>query len=268
MNLEREREFWDRGSRNFDSHSFVARFLQNRSPAAQFSGRLPRLDAELLKHIPETELKGKRVLVYGCGNDAAPIWFAKRGALVDAIDISEVSCENQRAIAREVGMENNIKCHVMDAHNITLPHVYDFIYGNAIIHHLNVDRASEEICRLLKNGGTAIFRDVKAGNLFLRLFRRFTPMWRTADEHPLTAKDVDNLASRFDHAEESVYIFLLLPYLFFERILNFAILPRLGRWRMPRLLHYDFFDRLDFLLFRTFPFLRSQAWLCLIVLKK
>jgi SAM-dependent methyltransferase len=267
--LEREAKFHDDISKGINiSDSTIDYFFKQCSPATWFSDKLSRLNHELLKCIDQNRLKGKRVLVYGCGNDGAAVWFAKRGAYVDAIDISEMSCKNQHSISLKSGLVNNIKCHVMDAHNITLPHKYDIIYGNAILHHLNINKAREETYRLLKEGGLAVFRDVKEGNIFLRIFRKLTPFWRTIDEHPLTDKDISNLTFGFSQMKQSEYIFLLLPYIFFNRILNNVILPRIGNWRIPTFAHYDLFDRLDCILFRIFPFLRKQAWICLIMLKK
>lgn len=212
--LEREAKFHDGISKKFIiSDKTIDYFLKQYSPATRFSDKLTRLNHELLECIGRVE--GKRVLVYGCGNDGAAVWFGKRGAYVDAIDISEVSCKNQQDIIEKSGLVNNIKCYVMDAHNVTLPNKYDIIYGNAILHHLNIGKVRVEIYRLLNEGGFVIFRDVKEGNVFLRIFRKLTPFWRTADEHPLTDEDISHLSHGFSQMEQSVYIFLILPYLFF-----------------------------------------------------
>jgi SAM-dependent methyltransferase len=211
----------------------------------------------------------KRVLVYGCGNDNAAVWFSKSGARVDAIDISPKSVENQQLIAGQ--LELKINSMVMDAHHLDLPSdEYDIVYGNAILHHLNLQEAIPEIARVLKPGGKAVFRDVMSGNVFLRAFRYATPFWRTPDEHPLTERDLDFIVQNFSNCQISDYIFSGLPYFFFARIMNKVILKK--RWlklQIPQ--HnsiYASFDRLDQMLFHLMPILKRQAWLCLIVLTK
>jgi len=52
---------------------------------------------------------------------------------------------------------------------------FDVIYGNAVLHHLDSEACAPEIARLLAPGGVAVFREVQAGNIFLRLFRNLTP---------------------------------------------------------------------------------------------
>ena len=157
------------------------------SPAGYTANHLPQLKKELLYVLGN--VSGLRVLVYGCGSDSAALWFAKSGAYVDAIDISPKSIENQKMMAKKSGLEINY--HVMDAHDLNFPdNAFDIVYGNAILHHLELDKASTEIRRVMAVEGAAIFRDVLQGNILLRLFRYFTPGWRTPDEHPLTPNDL------------------------------------------------------------------------------
>jgi SAM-dependent methyltransferase len=227
---------------------------------------LPRLKKTILQTLGD--VRGKRVLVYGCGNDNAAIWFSKSGAEVDAIDISPKSVDNQKVIAAKLGLRMN--AIIMDAHHLDLPsEEYDIVYGNAILHHLMLQEAVPEIVRVLKPEGKAVFRDVRSGNIFLRAFRFATPFWRTPDEHPLARSDFDMLAQRFSTCETTNYILSGLPYFGFARIMNYVILRRMGvKFRLPvREAIYERFDRLDTLLFRRIPSLQRHAWLCLIVLK-
>ena len=66
------------------------------SPASYMADKLPRLRKELIQTLGN--VSKKRVLVLGCGNDSAAVWFSKQGADVDAIDISPKSIENQKLI--------------------------------------------------------------------------------------------------------------------------------------------------------------------------
>ncbi len=243
------------------------KFFAYDSPAAHIADRLPRLKQELLKALGNP--KGKRVLVLGCGVDNAAIWFSKLGASVDSIDISPKSVENQRLVADLLNLE--INSIVMDAHNLDFPsNEYDIVYGNAILHHLRLEDSIPEIVRVLKPDGRVVFRDVMRGNIFLRGFRLLTPFWRTPDEHPLKKSDLVFIGRMFASFESSQYILFGLPYFFFARIMNDVILKKMKiRKRFP--MHNSIFakfDRVDRVLFRLMPFLRNQAWLCLIVLTK
>ena len=266
--LKKEASFHDAMASMIQINDHLAlKYLAFDSPGSDMADCLPRLKRTILQTLGD--VSGKRVLVYGCGNDNAAVWFSKSGAEVDAIDISPISVENQRAIAEKLGLR--INALVMDAHRLDLrSEEYDIVYGNAILHHLVLADAVSEIVRVLKPDGKAVFRDVLSGNLFLRAFRFATPFWRTPDEHPLTKSDFDMFAQRFSTGETTFYILSGLPYFGFARIMNHVILRRLGvKFRVP--VHetiYDCFDRLDTLLFRHIPSLQRQAWLCLIVLKK
>jgi SAM-dependent methyltransferase len=156
----------------------------------------------------------------------------------------------------------------MDAHRLNLPdHAYDIVYGNAILHHLDLQRAIPEVARVLKPDGTAVFRDVMIGNVFLRAFRFATPFWRTPDEHPLTRKDFKSLGETFD-IKISQYVLTGLPYMFAVRIINNVILKNIGitsRIQLDKNICRRF-DVVDQWLFRYMPFMRNLAWLCLIVL--
>ena len=228
---------------------------------------MPRLRDNILKQIGD--IQGKRILVYGCGNDGAAVWFAKNGAIVDAIDVSEKSVINQQCMAQRANLI--LTTQVRDAHNTGLPSSqYDIIYGNAILHHLNIESAQAEIHRLLKNEGLAVFREVMEGNIFLQIFRKMTPFWRTPDEHPLTKRDFSLLARSFSSMEVSEYVLMLLPYFFIVRIINNCLQKAIGTEKaIPISCHLcRFFDRIDLTLFRILPLLKSKAWLCLITLKK
>ena len=223
--LSREASFHDSIADEIQiNDDLVKSYLSFDSPGEDIAAKLPRLKARLATTLGQ--VSGLRVLIYGCGNDAAPLWFAKSGAVVDAIDISPKSVANQKTIAELAGI--NINAVVMDAHKLDLPsNNYDIVYGNAILHHLSIKEAASEIYRVLKPGGKGIFRDVMKGNVLLQAFRFATPFWRTEDEHPLTNEAFALLDDAFSNSCIDYYVFLALPYIFSIRIIN-VILKKLG----------------------------------------
>jgi len=164
-------------------------------------------DAEYLDHQrwvrPAIErlgpLSGKNVLDWGCGHGMAAVVFARRGARVTACDLSTgYLCEAQeRAAANNV----RVRCIRADAERLPLASgSFDAVWGHAILHHLDLDRAAAELRRVLRPEGIAILCDPWDGNPLLRWARRWLPYSRhrhTADEKPLSSFHVERLRRQF-----------------------------------------------------------------------
>ena len=89
--------------------------------------------------------------------------------------------------------------HLMDAHNLEFEdESFDFVYGCAILHHLDYNRALDEICRVLKPGGRILFAEPLGINPVGKLVRLMTPFARTDDEKPLMFKELTELEKRFN----------------------------------------------------------------------
>jgi len=71
------------------------------------------------------------------------------------------------------------------------------VLGVAILHHTDVSMVEQEIKRVLKPGGRAIFIEPLAHNPFLRLFRMLTPGRRTPTEQPMTVGQIQRLVGCF-----------------------------------------------------------------------
>ena len=81
---------------------------------------------------------------------------------------------------------------------------FDCVWGNAVLHHLNMERAGREIQRVLKPGGLAVFCEPWGGNPLLNWARRCLPYpgkERTPDERPLTQSDIAMLRKVFANME-------------------------------------------------------------------
>jgi 2-polyprenyl-3-methyl-5-hydroxy-6-metoxy-1,4-benzoquinol methylase len=93
-------------------------------------------------HIPRfaefPRWAGKRVLEIGCGIGTDTINFARAGALVTAVDLSEESIALARERARVFGVEDRITFYAADAENLSKtvpPEPYDLVYSFGVIHH-------------------------------------------------------------------------------------------------------------------------------------
>jgi 2-polyprenyl-3-methyl-5-hydroxy-6-metoxy-1,4-benzoquinol methylase len=81
---------------------------------------------------------GKRVLEIGCGIGTDTINFARAGAKVTAVDLSEKSLELARRRAEVFGLTDRISFFAADAERLSetiRPEPYDLIYSFGVIHH-------------------------------------------------------------------------------------------------------------------------------------
>jgi SAM-dependent methyltransferase len=148
-------------------------------------------------------LRGKSALDYGCGHGMAAVVLARAGAAVTAFDLSPgyVAEARQRATANGVAVE----CVVADGERLPFSdESFDAVWGNAILHHLDLARAGRELRRVMKAGAVAVFCEPWGGNPLLALARRRLPYPgkdRTPDEVPLTRRDLAPLRAIFPSVE-------------------------------------------------------------------
>ena len=141
----------------------------------------------------------KHVLDYGCSFGKGSLLFRSFGATsVEGIDISPVAVAGATRAAEEAGV-TGVRFQVMNAEALDFPDAsFDFVFGVAILHHLDLDTACAEIARVLRPAGTAVFLEPMGHNPFINLVRRATPADRTEDEHPLLDRDFAVLRRHFD----------------------------------------------------------------------
>jgi SAM-dependent methyltransferase len=258
--LETEKKFHDRQASRIKVTPGEGGWTDCETPTWPNEPKIsPRMTARMIALLGD--VRGKRVLIYGCGFDPGATWFARRGADVTAIDISPESVNDQRILMDAYGVR--MKLQVADAMRTPFPDgCFDLIYGNAILHHLDSDGCAREIARLLAPGGVAVFREVQAGNVFLRLFRWATPFWRTPDEHPLTGKDYDVYRRHFRKVDVTAHVFTSMLYLFAHRMWTKVA----RRWPEENRGLLSACDRVDAALARAG--LGSQMWFSLIEMRR
>ena len=100
--------------------------------------------------------KGKRVLEIGCGIGTDTINFARSGAEITAIDLSEESLAIAKKRAEIFSLSNKIKFYCVNAEELSkvVPiESYDLIYSFGVIHHTpHPERVVNEIRKYSKKG--------------------------------------------------------------------------------------------------------------------
>ncbi len=159
------------------------------------------------------DISGKRILDYACGTGWTSIYFARSGAECHGIDISEKSIIVAGKTAAHNGLDH--RCNFRVAAGESLPHAdntFDFVFGNAALHHVDLEMAPEEISRVLKPGGKAAFIDDLRYHPVLWLYRRIARRKHTLFEEPLTMTDLDWFAGSFSEIRAETFDILnLLP---------------------------------------------------------
>jgi SAM-dependent methyltransferase len=149
------------------------------------------------------DVTAQPVLDYGCGHGMAAAVLARRGARVTAFDLSH----GYLAEARRRARANGAAVRFVQADGERLPFAgasFQAVWGNAVLHHLDLTAAARELRRVLRPGGVAVFCEPWGENPLLRWARRRLPYpgkQRTADERPLRRADLRPLRDAFPRLE-------------------------------------------------------------------
>src|ERR1700688_551093 len=102
--------------------------------------------------------KDKKVLEIGCGIGTDTINFARHGAQVTAVDLTEKSLEVARQRARVFGLEDRIRFLQANAEDLSsyVPvEAYDLVYSFGVIHHTpHPERVIEQIRKYVTPAST------------------------------------------------------------------------------------------------------------------
>ena len=103
--------------------------------------------------------RGKKVLEIGCGIGTDTINFARAGAQVTTVDLSDKSMELARTRAAVFGLEERIRFCAGNAEQLSAflpPEPYDLIYSFGVIHHTPHPDAVLEQLRQYTRPGTTV----------------------------------------------------------------------------------------------------------------
>jgi SAM-dependent methyltransferase len=156
------------------------------------------------------DVNGLDVLDYGCGHGMASVVLARLGARVTAFDLSPRYLQEARRRAHA----NAVNIRWVQADGDRLPfadEAFDRVWGNAILHHLDLHRAGRELRRVLRPSGIAVLCEPWGGNPLVNYARRrlrYPGKERTPDEQPLRQRDLIILRAMFPRLETRGFQFL------------------------------------------------------------
>ncbi len=237
--LEKERFFHDE---RFSTNDSI------RERASKFY-RINKFAWNRYFEIISAHCEGKKLLEYGCGTGSGSKQWLKFGAILTGIDISAEGIKKAKEKIARAGYQADY--FVMNAEKTEFPdETFDIVVGMGIIHHLDLSNSFEELRRILKRDGHAVFMEPLGHNPLINLYRKLTPKMRTEDEHPLKLKDIKLLNQYFYHVKIHYFELFTLLAVPFRNLFFFEVL-------------IGFLRQLDKLLFRV-PVARRYAWMTVI----
>jgi SAM-dependent methyltransferase len=172
----------------------------------------------------------KTVLDLGCGSGESLAPLAKRGAQVIAIDISPDLI--QLALQRLSSYGLSAIVQEGSAYATGLPDgSVDVVFSMALLHHLDLPRARQEIYRVLRPGGLFILREPIRFSRTMNYLRRLFPAPK-ADisdyEHPMTREELAVVMQGFTLVAERSFRLPFVP------LVAKVKRPGKGMWRTDR----------------------------------
>jgi ubiquinone/menaquinone biosynthesis C-methylase UbiE len=231
LRLHSEREFHDAQARKRAPCLATAEALRFRDD--------DYLDHELWLRFAFAQLgdvSGRDVLDLGCGHGMASVVLARRGANVIATDLSSGYLREARRRAEANGVE--VQFVQADAERLPFAdHSFDRVWGHAILHHLDVERAARELFRVLRPNGVAVLCDPWGENPLLTLARHWisgSGQRHTQDERPLTQRAVRILKRVFPSVQQRGFELLGMCRRFVNRRSLIEILNTADEWLLSR----------------------------------
>jgi 2-polyprenyl-3-methyl-5-hydroxy-6-metoxy-1,4-benzoquinol methylase len=155
LRIERVREYWDNRPCNI-RHS--PKPVGTREYFDEVETRKYFVEPHILRFAEFERWRGKRVLEIGCGIGTDTMNFARNGASVTAVDISEKSLEIARKRAEVNGLADRIRFFHGSAEQldqVVRPEAFDLIYSFGVIHHTpHPDRVLEQIRNYVRPGSS------------------------------------------------------------------------------------------------------------------
>ena len=165
------------------------------------------------------DVRGLRVLDYGCGFGRLGMYLSLCGAQVWGFDLSSPAIEMANQVARRYGLSAQFE--QMDAEDLRYADSsFDLVIGFGVLHHvIKYPRAGSELYRVLARGGRAVFHETLWDNPLINLARRFTSEHVDAGDAHLTDQRIRDFCRGFSHVrlEKRHLLYMLkrmakLPY--------------------------------------------------------
>jgi len=153
--IEQVREYWDRRPCNI-RHS--RKPVGSREYFDEVEARKYFVEPHIPRFAEFEKWRGKKVLEIGCGIGTDTMNFARHGAWVTAVDLSERSLTVARQRAEVFGLQQKIRFYhgsAEELRSVVPAEPFDLIYSFGVIHHTpRPERAIAELAHFSRRGTT------------------------------------------------------------------------------------------------------------------
>lgn len=206
------------------------------------------------------DVDGKHIMDAGCGIGNTAIMLTRRGATVQGFDVDDEVLQKAQQIAAANGL--SVEYTKQWFETINYPDAsFDLAFGSCVIHHVEIDKAAQQLGRVLKPGGRAVFIENSGRNPLL-MFARSNIVGRFGvpkhgddeEEHPLRDDEIETLRQNFPGKVivhfPALVLFRLVDYYIFRRRSTFLTNLMRGLDRAVGSIHwlrrYSYFQILEF----------------------
>lgn len=207
--------------------------------------------------------KNAQLLDFGCGPGDNSLRFSRVGFKVTGFDISDNNIKSCKTLFEVNKTEGTFIVSVAEK----LPfadNTFEVVAGVDILHHVDIARSINEVKRVLKKGGIAVFREPIEVPLLdnirnTRLVKMLVPNKASLENH--ITEDERKLNQTDLKLIESIF-----PDITIERSLIFSRLDKfVRRHNNPSA---SFLEKVDYVLCKVLPFYKSLGGAAVIVLRK
>ena len=155
ITVEEVRGYWDRRPCNI-RHS--PKPIGTREYFDEVEARKYMVEPHIPRFAQFERWRGKKVLEIGCGIGTDTVNFARKGAMVTAVDLSPQSLDLARKRVEVFGLQDQVQFYSGSAEELSslVPiEAYDLIYSFGVIHHTpHPERVMDQMRHYAKPGTT------------------------------------------------------------------------------------------------------------------
>ena len=155
------------------------------------------------------DIQGKKILDLGCGFGREAVLFAKEGAVVTGIDLSDKSIQKAKDLALKMGVSVTFKVANVDL--LDFKDEFDIVFCRASLHHFpNPNKTLKACYRFLKRGGIMVAQEPKMENPVAIIGRAFF-IAGTKTERPFRTGELERMFKKVFKNFKVKYFCILSP---------------------------------------------------------
>lgn len=165
---------------------------------------------------------GLRLLDLCCGTGVHAVRFAQLGFTVTGIDVSSISIDSARNLAKKFNVveQTNFAVGEVGQKIDFLNESFDVVFISGSLYYLNYEKIFPEISKVLKKGGVFVCIETNGDNFIMNFIRKIKNIFlHHRDEQTISgllkSKDIDRILQLLPSSKEKYFDFFTLASCFF-----------------------------------------------------